>query len=154
MIVHLTQSQIEADPYRLWNDFVGIIADEASVADPIQEPAHLVFVYESEVQNGGHLQFFENGHGTHVQQTIASLHHLGAHCQAKILEDAGGLWVTEDRGPELSREEFVERALERDSLKLTKDLEDARRICWKCWGTISIDFVTHLFTSLIHELSN
>ena len=112
MIVHLTQSQIEADPYRLWNEFVGIIADKASVTDPIQEPAHLVFAYESEVQNGGHLQFFENGHGTHVQQTIASLHHLGAHCQAKILEDAGGLWVTEDRGPVLSREEFVERALE------------------------------------------
>jgi hypothetical protein len=112
MIVRLTQGQIETDPYRVWNEFIGIIASEASAADPIQRPAHLVFVYESEVQNGGHLQFFENGYLIQVEQTIASLHLLGARCQATVLEDAAKLWITEIRGPALSLADFVERALE------------------------------------------
>lgn len=112
MIVRLSQKEIEADPNRVWNEFVGLIADQASTSDPVQKAAHLVFVYESEVQNGGHFQFFENGNGTQLQQTISSLRNLGAQCQAKILEDAGNLWMAENRGPVLSPEEFVQRALE------------------------------------------
>jgi len=49
------------EPHMVWNAFVDLIATE-DYADlsPLQRKAHLVFWYESEVQNGGHGQYFEN----------------------------------------------------------------------------------------------
>jgi hypothetical protein len=38
-----------------------------------QRPAHLVFWYESEVQNGGHFQYFENRGTEHLAATIEAL---------------------------------------------------------------------------------
>jgi hypothetical protein len=55
---------------------------------PLQRIAHLVFWYESEVQNGGHGQYFENQGKAHVPDTIAALEQLGAGCQSKILKAA------------------------------------------------------------------
>jgi hypothetical protein len=53
-----------------------------------QRPAHLVFWYESEVQNGGHFQYFTNRSDHHIEETIQSLNALGAHdhaCSRKLL---------------------------------------------------------------------
>jgi hypothetical protein len=65
----LTQQQVDAQPFRIWNAYVDLLAME-DYHDLVeqQRPAHLVFWYESEVQNGGHLQYFENR-----QETIDAL---------------------------------------------------------------------------------
>jgi Domain of unknown function (DUF4375) len=57
----LSKSDVDAEPYCVWNAFVDLLAMEAyQDLTPEQRAAHLVFWYEHEVQNGGHLQFFEN----------------------------------------------------------------------------------------------
>ncbi len=47
---------------------------------PEQRPAHLVYWYESEVQNGGHLQYFENRGTEHLAAAVKALGSLGAIC--------------------------------------------------------------------------
>jgi len=57
----LTKPQVDAEPFRIWNACVDLLATEDyRDLGKEQRPAHLVFWYESEVQNGGHLQYFEN----------------------------------------------------------------------------------------------
>jgi hypothetical protein len=72
-----------------------------------QRVAHLVFWYDSEVQNGGHLQYFRNPAGRHAGEAIAALREVGAEEQSSILGDAIKRW---DRGPRPrieTPEEFV-----------------------------------------------
>ena len=48
------------EPHLIWNAFIDLIAiEDYGDLSPIQRKAHLVFWYESEVQNGGHGQYFE-----------------------------------------------------------------------------------------------
>lgn len=57
----LTKQEVEAEPFRVWNAYVDLLAMEKYGAlSREQRPAFLVFWYESEVQNGGHFQYFEN----------------------------------------------------------------------------------------------
>ncbi len=59
--IKLTKSDVEEKPYCIWNAFVELLAShDYNELSPRQRAAHLVFWYESEVQNGGHLQFSEN----------------------------------------------------------------------------------------------
>jgi len=51
-----------------------------------------LFWYESEVQNGGHLQYFENCGTERLAETIAALGSLGAPCHQEVLREAGALW--------------------------------------------------------------
>lgn len=47
----LTKQEVEAEPYRVWNAFVDVLAmEDYGQLSPEQRPAHLVFWYESEVQ--------------------------------------------------------------------------------------------------------
>ena len=51
----------EREPHLIWNAFVDLIAVESyEQLSPVQRMAHLAFWYDSEVQNGGHGQYFEN----------------------------------------------------------------------------------------------
>ena len=54
---------------------------------------------ESEVQNGGHLQFFVNGTGKYAGETIAALDALGASAQARVLEQAVARWNSVAQSP-------------------------------------------------------
>ena len=54
---------------------------------PEQRRAHLVFWYESEVQNGGHLQYFENSGAEHLEETVYALGLLGAEGQQEVESD-------------------------------------------------------------------
>jgi hypothetical protein len=57
----LTNGEVEREPYRVWNAYVDLLAvEDHRDLVPEQRAAYLVFWYESEVQNGGHLQYFEN----------------------------------------------------------------------------------------------
>ena len=94
----LTKQEIEAEPFRVWNAYVDLLAIERYAdLSPEQRPAHLVFWYESEVQNGGHLQYFENRGAERLAATVEALATLGALPQQQILREAGELWLTRAR---------------------------------------------------------
>ncbi len=59
-IRQLTKAQVEAAPYEVWNAFVDLLWQERyEDLSPEQRPAQLVIQYEGQVQNGGHLRYFE-----------------------------------------------------------------------------------------------
>jgi hypothetical protein len=79
----------EAQPFLVWNAFVDLLAcEEYSALHPSQRPAHLAFWYESEVQNGGHDQYFGNQGTERVRETVAALRGLGLGSQAALVEQA------------------------------------------------------------------
>ena len=112
MIRQLTRKDIEQDPYRIWNEFVAIAFQPYETLDPDQRPVHLAFVYESEVQNGGHLQYFENQRTARLQETVAGLEELGASCHARVLADAGKIYTSGLRSQPQTAEQYIEEALE------------------------------------------
>lgn len=91
---------------------------------PSQRPAHLVFWYESEMQNGGHLQYFTN-RSEGGEETIRSLGVLGADAQAQVLEKALARWRSAARLPPADAQEYVAIALE-------NELEDLDRAFHEC----------------------
>jgi hypothetical protein len=77
------------EPHLIWNAFIDLIAAENyDDLSPLQRKAHLAFWYDSEVQNGGHGQYFENQGRQRLRETVAALHDLGLSCQARVLERA------------------------------------------------------------------
>jgi uncharacterized protein DUF4375 len=109
----VTKDEVEAYPFCVWNAYVHLLAIEASNdLAPEQRPAHLVFRYESEVQNGGHLQYFENRGTEHLAATIEALASLGGHCQQRVLGEAGVFWFSRERQRIQTVEEYCEIALE------------------------------------------
>jgi len=109
----IKQSTLNDSPYELWNAYVELLAmtdyDRLSVE---QRPAHLVFWYDSEVNNGGHLQYFENKGIVNLDETIESLGKLGAEKHREILIRAKKLFLSKNRKPIESVQEFVDEALE------------------------------------------
>ena len=109
----LTTQEVEADAFCVWNSFVNLLAEYSyEELSAEQRPAHLVFWYESEVQNGGHLQYFENRGIEHLAETIAALGLVGASCQQQLLQDASTLFFSHPRKPIDSVEEYVSIAME------------------------------------------
>ena len=81
----------------------------------IQEKIDLCFYYDGEIQNGGHLQYFENAARTDFddhQKVVKALRCFGARAQARILKRAIALRKSETRGAVRTVAEFVERAWE------------------------------------------
>ena len=104
----VARSILESEPWAPWNAFIDLIASE-KYEDLTEEQriAHLAFWYDSEVQNGGHLQYFVNRSDARCPQTIAALEALGAAEQAMILSDALKRWVRGPRPEIKSAEDFV-----------------------------------------------
>ncbi|HXB59401.1 MAG TPA: DUF4375 domain-containing protein [Candidatus Acidoferrales bacterium] len=114
MIVRsLTKQQVAAEPFSVWNAFVDLLAREGyQRLSPEQRPAHLVFFYDSEVQNGGHLQFFHNRGTEYLEETIEALGLLGAALHQQILREADKLWLNRSRPGIQTLQEFSETAME------------------------------------------
>jgi hypothetical protein len=72
-----------------------------------QRVAYLSSLYDGEVNNGGHYQYFENQGIEHAQETINSLNIIGARKQSKILEKAYNLYLSHDRNHPKTVEDFV-----------------------------------------------
>jgi hypothetical protein len=107
----VTKQKVEAWPPSVWNAYVDLLAMEPyDELAPEQRPAHLVFWYESEVQNGGHLQYFENRGTGRLGETVEALELLEANCQQQILREAGELFLGRERSRIASVEEFVAAA--------------------------------------------
>lgn len=109
----VSRRQVEDDPYAVWNEYVHLLAmsDYADLSKT-QRFAHLVFWYEQEVQNGGHLQYFENQGIDRIAEVMAALRHLGADCQAEVLASAAARFSATPRERLESIEDYVAVALE------------------------------------------
>jgi Domain of unknown function (DUF4375) len=89
IIRKLNSGLLQRKPYEAWNAFVNLLATEDyKDLDEVQRTAHLCFWYDSEVQNGGHLQYFENRGTSLLNETLAALRLLGAESQRSVLEAA------------------------------------------------------------------
>lgn len=85
----LSRTATQREPHLIWNAFIDLVAVEAyeDLSD-LQRKAHLVFWYDTEVQNGGHGQYFEN-HGTErAGEVIRALEELQLTCLAQVLKEA------------------------------------------------------------------
>jgi hypothetical protein len=110
--VSLKKSAVEKESYLVWNAFIDLLAtSDYQELNDIQQPAHLVFWYESEVQNGGHLQYFENQGTERLTETIAALKSLGALEQAEILAGAASQYVSTHQEQSDDIADFVSEAL-------------------------------------------
>lgn len=113
VIRRISRSDIEKEPYQLWNAFIDLLAmEEYESLNNVQRIAYLSFWYDSEVNNGGHLQYFENQGIHHLEETISALKNIGADKQSQILSAAGKRYLKKRRNPVLSAAEFVFKALE------------------------------------------
>ena len=109
----ISKVDVTARPYEVWNAFVGLLAHEPyGDLDPQQRPAKLVFCYESEVQNGGHLQYFENHRGEHLDETVAALALIGAVEHKEVLRQAASRLRKRQRSPIKIAKGFTDAALE------------------------------------------
>jgi hypothetical protein len=107
----LQRRDVEAESNLKWNRFVAFLANaNLTKLEPVQRPAFLVFWYDSEVLNGGHLQFFLNRPEQPTQETIAALERISSHGHANVLREALEL-LPLPRVP-ASVTEYVETALE------------------------------------------
>jgi len=104
--------QLERKPHVLWNEYVDLLAMSDYALTQVQRIAHLAFWYDAEVQNGGHLQYFENKGITRVDETIAALRNLGAQCQSEVLSRASIQFLSRPRARIPSASEYIEIALQ------------------------------------------
>ena len=109
----ISKKMLQSNPYEKWNQFVDLLAmeDYADLTD-IQKVAHLCYWYDSEVQNGGHLQYFENRGILLVTETALALTKLGAQSQTNILSKAINILSTKGISNIESLEEYIDEALE------------------------------------------
>jgi hypothetical protein len=95
---NIGNSDIKKDPSLLWNEYVDILAMEEYEPGEIKlRDASLVFWYDSELQNGGHLQYFENRGTDDAPDTISALVNIGAVHQKNVFEKALKLWRSKER---------------------------------------------------------
>ena len=85
----ISREDLANEPHLAWNSFIDIVATEAfeDLSD-IQRLAHLVFWYDAEVNNGGHLQYFLNSAGERASETLSGLLEIGLETQHSILREA------------------------------------------------------------------
>ncbi len=109
----LSAAAIEKEPYIVWNAFVDLLAieDESKLSEK-QKIAQDAFWYDSEIQNGGHLQYFENKRKKDYSGVIKSLKTIGANKHAKILVNAEKEFKKKNRKIIESKEEYIQIALE------------------------------------------
>ena len=80
------RGRLQQEPYLVWNAFIDLIAmEEYDDLSKLQRKAHLVFWYDSEVQNEGHGQYFENRGLNRLSETVAALRDLGLECLGQVL---------------------------------------------------------------------
>jgi len=112
----IKQAEVDEFPHIIWNTFIDMVAGGAAAEmNDIQRNAALCFEYDSEVQNGGHLQYFENTARSgfaDYEDVVKALQWIGAGQQADVLSKAIALWKLETRGLTRDIYEFSDRALE------------------------------------------
>jgi hypothetical protein len=99
---------VAESPHEVWNAFVALVSSKPGEPFSLeQRPAVLVFWYEAEVQNGGHLQYFSNRGLEEAAETVEALRELGAETQAVVLESALASMPSDVDLSPVSVEEYV-----------------------------------------------
>ena len=142
----IKKCDVEKEPYIVWNTFVDLIAsnDMADMSE-VQKRAALCFWYDSEVQNGGHLQYFENMATlgfTDYRAVADALEWLDATSQSKILLKAVSIRNTEKRGFIKDAFDYIVRAKEGQYDAMDEEY-------YACTPDI-----THLFHTMIEKYQN
>lgn len=108
-----THENKQQSPDSAWNQLVStVLVDDIKGLNKKQRLAHYCLVYDNEIQNGGHLQYFENKKGRDLSATLEALEAIGALEQKQVLEDAKQIFLQETRPAIQSVEEYKERELE------------------------------------------
>lgn len=94
----ISRKLVAAEPSELWNAFLEFLRREPEPGMTQWEfVARLTLLYDDEVLNGGHLQYFVN-RGTEVaDETITALQMLGATRQTEILTTALTRYQSKER---------------------------------------------------------
>lgn len=108
----IKQSDLTQEPYLSWNAFIDLIAIDYDDLTSVQRVAHLVFWYDAEVHNGGHLQYFVNSAGARAQEALSALSDLKMDCQTVILRDAVALISAHPISEIDTAEDYVAEALD------------------------------------------
>jgi hypothetical protein len=109
----LKRSDYAEKPWLAWNAFVYLIANENNEDfSPLQRIASLAFGYDSEVQNGGHLQYFENRGTARAHELAEALGALGAMQHKHIFLEALAGWNSKQRELIETVERYSQTALE------------------------------------------
>src|SRR5207247_2427928 len=107
----VSESDYREQPYLAWNAFINLVgASEYTELTPVQRVARLAFLYDAAVQNGGHLQYFENHRLSYLKETLAALKTIGANCQHDLLVSAARRWKSSPRKIIRTVAEYVARA--------------------------------------------
>jgi hypothetical protein len=104
---------------------IDIACEDYEDLDSIQQVAHLALAYESEVINGGHLQYFHNRGTERCERTIEVLGQLGDHGHASLLTRAFERWTATHRTRPESIEEYHEVQMEMEFTDLDKEMFDS-----------------------------
>jgi hypothetical protein len=113
IVRELKATDIQKDQALIWNTFIDLLVTEKyEELSEIQQIAYLCFLYDAEVQNGGHLQFLLNVGVDALPITIKALELLGANEQVKILNETKTMIEQEGLKNVKTVEEFVDEALE------------------------------------------
>jgi hypothetical protein len=110
----VTRAEIQRDPSAVWNAYLDLIAVLKALCSDGRDSAGRasVFRYESEVQNGDHLQSFENEPADLIAPTLASLRIIGVDVYAPILSEAINRRWSKDGKTLENIEDYVAEALE------------------------------------------
>lgn len=109
----LSRLEIEKDPNLLWNRFIDILAQTApDHPSPSHRRFSLVFWHESEVQNGGHLQFFLNRPQGSTEATVEALQSLRADAHATVRTKAIEIWNENHLALMRDAEDYITEAKE------------------------------------------
>jgi hypothetical protein len=115
----LSNKLIQKEKYQLWNSFIDLLSMESenNLTD-IQKNAQRAFWYESEVQNGGHLQYFENVKFDDYSTIVQSIKEIGATEHANILEKALIIYFSKERQQIEDIENYIDEELEGEYINL------------------------------------
>jgi len=106
-------------PYLIWNSFIDIVAMEAEDdLNEVQIIGQKAFIYDSEIQNGGHMQFFENTKLTNYKPFIDALKNMSAFEHANILIEAVRIYESKQRNEIKDKYEYSSIALDGEFDKL------------------------------------
>lgn len=142
----LKRQDYAARPLLAWNALVSLLAfEEYEDLTPLQADASLLYWYDSEVQNGGHFQYFVNKAGTKAELAVAALGRCGATTQQQILSKAIRVWNSRSRPKISTTQQFSEEAL----IGEFNSLDRAYYECKPCITAVLQDVLNKNFAEFI-----
>ena len=127
--LEIAGSRLQKEPQLLWNTFVKFLskADTTEMND-IQMAAQLPFWYDSDIQKGGHLKYFESKYeklgdklNVLILATLDALKIIGADKQTELLGKAADIYFSKPRKHTKDPDEFSQIEMEGEFEKF--DLE-------------------------------